>query len=64
MLTNNSSLLSQIHEEEVLYNEATRMCAVSEVLNSIKEKLDRHREELSRQRINEGEQILQAMTEE
>lgn len=43
------TLQEQLHEEEVLFNEALRMHALPNVLQEIKELIAKHKSELSRQ---------------
>ena len=43
----------QLHEEEVLFNEALRMHALSDVLQSIKERIEKHKAELRKQNFKE-----------
>ncbi|MCW3105668.1 MAG: hypothetical protein JWQ09_174 [Segetibacter sp.] len=45
-----STLEEQLHEEEVLYNEALRMHALSDVLETIKKQIENHKAELKDQR--------------
>lgn len=47
-----TTLEEQLHEEEVLYNEALRMHALSDVLQSIKEQIEKHKAELSKNHSN------------
>ncbi len=49
-----SSLQEQLHEEEVLYNEAVRMHASPDVIQSIKELIEKHRAELDKQDCTTG----------